>query len=1217
MFKPTISAKYRRTLSGVMVFGAVFSAFAADSEQPYIYDYYQSADPAEYLRTYTGTPYKSISIEGSLSKIEAEDFDNGEENVVWSFKNDKGSNEYRNDVTKVAINKNGNGFVIGNVSTGDWLCYTIDVKTAGEYRLTASVSSDVARSLHFEVDGNVVGQILNFQGQGWGSYLSVPATGIQLSEGKHVIRWIPDGSLNFDWMTLEKTGEYDQTASSEIHFDYPRTSTYTHNPLFTDLTSPMFGTGFTGTLYTADPSAHVWKVNGKDVLYLYASHDMEPASGCDRMDRYHVFSTEDLKTWTDHGEIMNATTSNTYTGTSGDGFMWAPDCAYNPKDGKYYFVYPHKINVVEGEESANIKDEQNPNSTQRWGHFLAVSENPAGPFKCIGYIKGIPSTIDPCIFVDDNGEAYIFTSGQGHGIWGAKLNPDNWLKLATEMKPMVGEDGTEKGGFDDCHEAPYMIKRNGIYYLCHSDNNSGNNRLRYSTAENPLGPFTPQGIFMYPHGHDTHHNSLVEFNGKWYSFYHTADYSAKGNLRTVCFDEVTFSEDGKINIVNTWGTSYDNVPEISNTAVTEIPVGSFNNGGNGRAYFKRDNSELRRNGNINLGNEEWVRYCINVKEAGRYGITIRARQTTSNSKIAVSTNGEWRSNSDGVKLPETGNTSDIQELDIYPINLPAGEQYLELRVKGGIMEIESIALGQGQVNIPGTIEAEDLDVTDYKFQQTDAVNHSYRDDVEVAIASGNGITRIGNTTAGDYFTYTFNCTEAGRYAVTAYASTGSGQGSYTLTFDPATDNQVEFTEVFDANIPEGKNNGWDSYVATTTNKVDLTEGIHKMRFTVVKGLNIDRFVFVRTGNLPTPIDPAKIKNEIPGSFLGGDMDDEEGSYYNKQFVAEGSTLKNDYKANPDVKVRINGNGVVGNTTAGDFFTYYFNADKDGDYNVTVWCEGNNGSNGRFSLTLDDEDAVEGTFTGEGWGNQVGTVCQLPNIESGNHKMVFTVLSGLNLAKFDFSREKTIEDAYYTLPDDKVIIAGMLDSDRGSYFHKNYQEGHNSYVPNKDVKVKIDGNGKIGDTSKGDFYTYTLNCTVEGDYEIQASVIGSANSEKEIKFTFHSATEQTTSAKFTGKGWGDDNTMDVKAEEKVHLEPGIYTMKVELPLNGGIDLKQFKLTTNNTTTGIEDPIVSSTQRLVKVYSIDGRYLRTATNGANALDGLEPGIYIVDNQKIVKH
>jgi len=87
-------------------------------------------------------------------------------------------------------------------------------------------------------------------------------------------------------------------------------------------------------MYTADPSAHVWK-DGR--LYVYPSHDIDPPRGCDLMDQYHVFSTDDMIHWTDHGEILRA--SQVPWGRPEGGFMWAPDCAY--KNGTYYFYYPH------------------------------------------------------------------------------------------------------------------------------------------------------------------------------------------------------------------------------------------------------------------------------------------------------------------------------------------------------------------------------------------------------------------------------------------------------------------------------------------------------------------------------------------------------------------------------------------------------------------------------------------------------------------------------------------------------------------------------------------------------------------------------------------------------------------------------------------------------------------------------------------------------------
>ena len=81
---------------------------------------------------------------------------------------------------------------------------------------------------------------------------------------------------------------------------------------------------FVTTIYTADPSAHVWS-DGR--LYVYPSHDVDPPRGCDLMDKYHVFSTDDMVHWKDHGEILNS--SQVEWGRPEGGFMWAPDCASN------------------------------------------------------------------------------------------------------------------------------------------------------------------------------------------------------------------------------------------------------------------------------------------------------------------------------------------------------------------------------------------------------------------------------------------------------------------------------------------------------------------------------------------------------------------------------------------------------------------------------------------------------------------------------------------------------------------------------------------------------------------------------------------------------------------------------------------------------------------------------------------------------------------------
>src|SRR6266568_4744479 len=91
---------------------------------------------------------------------------------------------------------------------------------------------------------------------------------------------------------------------------------------------------FITSIYTADPSAHVWS-DGR--LYVYPSRDIDPPRGCDLMDRYHVFSTADMVNWRDEGEILRA--NQVPWGRKEGGFMWAPDCAY--RKGTYYYYFPH------------------------------------------------------------------------------------------------------------------------------------------------------------------------------------------------------------------------------------------------------------------------------------------------------------------------------------------------------------------------------------------------------------------------------------------------------------------------------------------------------------------------------------------------------------------------------------------------------------------------------------------------------------------------------------------------------------------------------------------------------------------------------------------------------------------------------------------------------------------------------------------------------------
>ncbi|HEU5124776.1 MAG TPA: family 43 glycosylhydrolase, partial [Verrucomicrobiae bacterium] len=265
---------------------------------------------------------------------------------------------------------------------------------------------------------------------------------------------------------------------------------------------------FITSIYTADPSAHVW-ADGR--LYVYASHDMDPPRGCDLMDRYHVFSTDDMAHWRDEGEILRA--SDVPWGRPEGGFMWAPDCAF--RNGKYYFYFPH------------------PTDTQwndSWKIGVAISTQPACGFTNAGVIPGIGGfgMIDPCVFIDTDGQAYLYYGGAAKCEGG---------KLAENMVEIDGATQRMEG-LVDFHEAAWVFKRKDIYYLTYSDNLPGSNQLRYAMSSHPLGSWTYKGIYLKPTDCDTSHGSVVEYKGQWYAFYHNSSISHQGNLRSICVDRL-------------------------------------------------------------------------------------------------------------------------------------------------------------------------------------------------------------------------------------------------------------------------------------------------------------------------------------------------------------------------------------------------------------------------------------------------------------------------------------------------------------------------------------------------------------------------------------------------------------------------------------------------------------------------------------------------------
>ena len=285
--------------------------------------------------------------------------------------------------------------------------------------------------------------------------------------------------------------------------------------------------------FAADPTARVFN----DKVYLYPSHDIFPPEGQRQdwfcMEDYHVFSSENLTDWTDHGVIV---TQNKVPWVKPDSYsMWAPDCI--ERNGKYYFYFPSA-----------------PKDGRGFGIGVAIADSPEGPFiPEPENIKGI-SGIDPCVLQASDGNAYIF--------WGA----GRCAKLKPNMKELADDTPTETVKWGDREfelsgvnclkdlpnrqaEGPFAFEYNGNYYLTYPYVRENTEVLGYAMSKNPMGPYEYKGLIMAEHDNGcwTNHHSIINYKGQWYLFYHRNHFSPRDDKRrSVCIEKLFFNPDGTI-----------------------------------------------------------------------------------------------------------------------------------------------------------------------------------------------------------------------------------------------------------------------------------------------------------------------------------------------------------------------------------------------------------------------------------------------------------------------------------------------------------------------------------------------------------------------------------------------------------------------------------------------------------------------------------------------
>lgn len=247
---------------------------------------------------------------------------------------------------------------------------------------------------------------------------------------------------------------------------------------------------------------------------------------------FDAFSSPDLVHWTKHERILDV--KNVKWAKRA---VWAPSPVY--ANGKYYLFF-----------AAN--DIQN--NQEMGGIGVAVADKPSGPFvdalgkPLIDKFQNGAQPIDPHVYIDDNGQAYLYYGGWRHC---------NVTKLSKDLLSLVPfNDGTTYREItpDQYVEGPCMIKRDGRYYFMWSEGGwtGPNYSVAYAVADSPLGPFKRVGKILQQDktvATGAGHHSMVRLpnTDTWYIVYHRRPLTeTDANHRVTCIDHLYFNTDGTI-----------------------------------------------------------------------------------------------------------------------------------------------------------------------------------------------------------------------------------------------------------------------------------------------------------------------------------------------------------------------------------------------------------------------------------------------------------------------------------------------------------------------------------------------------------------------------------------------------------------------------------------------------------------------------------------------
>jgi len=155
-------------------------------------------------------PYltEAFEIPGTIEAGNYDIFEGGVgQNISYVDTSQNNEGDYRVEEYVDAISDTAEGKIVGWIAAGEWLEYSIDVQTPGNYDVSlryASGNSSGGGPMYFEIDGEKISSDISLPTtNGWDKWNTIIANNVSLTQGKHILRLVvSNGEFNLGKMTF-------------------------------------------------------------------------------------------------------------------------------------------------------------------------------------------------------------------------------------------------------------------------------------------------------------------------------------------------------------------------------------------------------------------------------------------------------------------------------------------------------------------------------------------------------------------------------------------------------------------------------------------------------------------------------------------------------------------------------------------------------------------------------------------------------------------------------------------------------------------------------------------------------------------------------------------------------------------------------------------------------------------------------------------------------